>query len=197
MNQFHEEDAFNAQFIKAIIDPQGVCSLDVKATIRDGEKYMPVWFRNISRALYQCLKINFSSYLFIDVGCGNGLALSYVSSHYSFKKLIGIEINRDLIEEALRLNLDNRFNIDFKIDNAMTYKVPVSPSFIFLFNPFGADTLKQFLNNNLSTMIENNCWLIYINDRHRDIIDKDFIIHRDEQYNFSVYSFGRGIKALD
>jgi SAM-dependent methyltransferase len=89
---------------------------------------------------------------FIDIGCGKGAAL-LLALDYGFRSLVGIELNGRLVPIA-RANLATyaaRRGIDYRADvqevDATRFRFPTEPSVVFLFNPFGAETLREVLDN--------------------------------------------------
>ena len=59
-----------------------------------------------------------------------------------------------------------------------------------MFNPFGKETMNEFLQNNLDTISETKSIICYINDIHIEIFDQlDCTIARDDYFNLSLIYF--------
>src|SRR5438105_6212957 len=97
-----------------------------------------------------------SNYTFVDIGCGKGRGL-LVASEYRFRKVVGIELNRDMATIA-RQNITH-WNATHAADptsgpiapirvleqDALEFQLPTTPTLLFLFHPFEAPVLKQLL----------------------------------------------------
>ena len=55
-------------------------------------------------------------YTFLDIGCGNGRDIAYLSSHLDNLIMHGIDISRKAIEDAIQLN-SNKINLTFECMN--------------------------------------------------------------------------------
>lgn len=115
---------------------------------------------------------NFQSYdLFIDVGCGKGRVLIYYQ--HLFKELIGIEFSKKLLSiAAINIKKIGSKNIKLIHSDASIYKIPLKPAIIYIFNPFGAEILKNFLCFNYEQIKVGNYQFIYVNPWHRNIFDE-------------------------
>ena len=95
------------------------------------------------------LGIDFSNYLFIDVGSGKGKML-LLASHFSFAEIIGIEYAPGLHAVALKniqelkTKTRTRTNIVSINADALTWDFPNRPAIYFLYNPFDLATTKAF-----------------------------------------------------
>jgi SAM-dependent methyltransferase len=97
-----------------------------------------------------------SSYTFIDVGAGKGRGL-LVASEYQFRRVVGIELNPQLAGIA-RGNADHWAStraadptsapvttIEVMEQDALEFQLPFTPTLIFMFHPFEAPMLEQFV----------------------------------------------------
>jgi SAM-dependent methyltransferase len=97
-----------------------------------------------------------SSYTFIDVGAGKGRGL-LVASEYQFRRVVGIELNPQLARTA-RGNADHwartraadptssrMATIEVLEQDALDFRLPSKPTLIFMFHPFEAPVLEQFV----------------------------------------------------
>ncbi len=102
------------------------------------------------------LGTEYLSYDFVDIGCGKGRVL-IVAEKYGFRKLVGIELDEELVEDA-RKNIAGyrKRNSDSTIDiyriNALEYTYGDKPAVYFLFNPFN----EEVLNKVVSRIMESN-----------------------------------------
>jgi SAM-dependent methyltransferase len=107
---------------------------------------------------------DFNCYNFIDIGSGKGRICIY-ASYYPFKKIIGVEYSDFLFNISKNnLALTNFKNCEFLCENAVNYLIPHGNTIIFLFNPFNATILNEFLKKNLNHFKTNNSIIIYTND---------------------------------
>ena len=100
------------------------------------------------RALITAAPIVAGETVFVDLGSGKGRAL-LVAQEFPFKRIVGVEWSSELTAVA-RANVaiaagpgspDDRFEL-LQMD-ARDYEFPVAPLVLFLFNPFGEETLSQ------------------------------------------------------
>jgi SAM-dependent methyltransferase len=77
-----------------------------------------------------------SQLTFIDLGSGKGRALM-LARQYPFKELIGVEFSGRLVEIA-RANGIETIHAD-----ATEYDLPPVPTLLFLYNPFGRETMDK------------------------------------------------------
>lgn len=98
--------------------------------------------------------------IFIDIGCGKGAALLLALKH-GFRSVIGVELNGRLVPIA-RANVE-KYCTNRKLDcraqvvqgDAVAFDFPDEPTVLFLFNPFGAETMRDVLDN-LERSLERN-----------------------------------------
>ena len=123
-------------------------------------------------------------YTFIDVGAGKGRAL-LVASEYSFRKVVGIELNPEMAAIA-RQNVEHWTRahredptaarlapIEFFEQDALDFELPQTPTLLFLFHPFEAPVLKQLLRR-IETQFARRPGtldLLYVNAECADVID--------------------------
>lgn len=99
----------------------------------------------------------YPQHLFYDIGSGLGRVLC-VAEYSGFQKLIGIEVDQDLLNLSLqnisryrKSNPDSEFTVE--LTNALDYDYKDSPSVYFLFNPFDSETLGKFIDK---VCLDNN-----------------------------------------
>jgi hypothetical protein len=125
-------------------------------------------------------------YIFIDVGAGKGRGL-LVASEYSFRKVVGIELNPELASIA-RQNMERWTRahredptaariapIEVVEQDALEYELPATPTLLFLFHPFEAPVLKQLLRR-IETQFAKRPGmldLLYVNAECADVLDRN------------------------
>jgi SAM-dependent methyltransferase len=125
-------------------------------------------------------------YTFVDVGAGKGRGL-LVASEYSFRKVVGIELNPELasiarqnVERWTRANREDSTAariapIEVVEQDALEYELPATPTLLFLFHPFEAPVLKQLLRR-IETQFarrQGALDLLYVNAECADVIDRN------------------------
>jgi SAM-dependent methyltransferase len=197
-----ENEAYNASWIKASgltgDHPLPVDDLGVDKLLReDMNAFMVVWLKNIDRLCSMIpTGVEIGSYQLIDVGCGSGISTLYFCAQYKFKSFLGFDISQNLINIA-RINkhriishINNVEQIEFRCIDARNIVLPDEPNVLFMFNPFGWDTLSTFLENNIKNLRKNRSFLIYANDiLAAKALEYGAIVCRDDYFNLSVISF--------
>jgi SAM-dependent methyltransferase len=128
--------------------------------------------------LLASLDIQHALYSFIDLGCGKGRAL-LLASRFPFKEIIGVELSHEL-QQTCRLNI-SRFRSDWQqctnivslCQNATEFTFPAQNSVLYLFNPFGAETLCSVVAN-LEASIRwapRRVYVIYVKPVHRRVFE--------------------------
>jgi SAM-dependent methyltransferase len=127
-----------------------------------------------------------SGYTFIDIGAGKGRGL-LVASEYRFRKVIGIELNSDLVVIA-RQNVDiwtRAHAADFTAprlapievleQDALDFDFPTTPTLLFLFHPFEAPVLKLLLRRIETQFAKrpNTLDLLYVNAECANVLDRN------------------------
>ena len=104
---------------------------------------------HVSLRIFRDLAPGREHFHFIDIGCGKGRAL-IVAEHCGFRRLTGIELFPELLQEAAR-NVENfpmrrdASVITLLQANALDFEYPDEPAVYFLFNPFNGEVLRQVL----------------------------------------------------
>ena len=195
-----ENDDFNQDFIESmglkfseIITPDQF-KLSVEKTL-DSSPCMVVWLKNIDR-IFSLLskKLPLKNYSFLDIGCGTGIASIYFANKYIFKSFSGFDFAPILVNKAKQnreiVIVKKLPRIDFFIKDSREIDLIKKPTFLFMFNPFGKETMNEFLQNNLDTISETKSIICYINDIHIEIFDQlDCTIVRDDYFNLSLIYF--------
>lgn len=132
-----------------------------------------------------------SNNIFIDIGCGKG-RVCFVAEKVGYKKVIGIDLDAELIQNAI----DNGHKINSRVEfincNALDYNFNNREAVYFLFNPFSESILKQVLikikeNSHSKTLI------IYMNPTQEKVFTslniKPFKQVRTKRYLEANYYF--------
>lgn len=119
-------------------------------------------------------------FAFIDIGSGKGRAL-LLSSHYPFRKIIGVEFSPRLARIAVRNIAQYRHpeqkcaDIQSVCIDAAQYPLPSGQDLLlYLYNPFGEPIMKAFLENVRRAAQEDgrDIWLVYLNPILRELFDQ-------------------------
>jgi SAM-dependent methyltransferase len=79
---------------------------------------------------------------FLDVGCGRGRVL-VMAAAYGFKNIIGIDFSQRLCDQAASVCKD--LPVTITCADARIYEIPDTVGVIFLFNPFDAAIMSEFI----------------------------------------------------
>jgi SAM-dependent methyltransferase len=127
----------------------------------------PAW---IERAL-ACVREDFSTFMFIDLGCGKGRAL-LVASQYGFRRLIGVEFASELVEEARRnLQMSGIETAEVIYEDAANVRFPEGNLVVYLFNPFSPEILRPVLDKLSGRKGLYKTYLIYVNPMYASLVD--------------------------
>ena len=172
LRNFHRrEDEFDKSLGVDTKGPIGLWHLRIQSeNVREAARYEGV-NPSVLRELLQGLRLRqgFSSYTFVDLGCGKGRAL-LIASEFGFGKLIGVEFAPELARTAEE-NCQ-RLDLPAKILNqdATEFRFPSTDLVVYLYNPFGATILKRVFDH-LVEVAPMNCYILYVNPLHRKCID--------------------------
>jgi len=130
------------------------------------------------------LEIDPKDYEFVDLGSGRGFAL-LLAAAYPFRKITGVEIARELHEEA-RANIawaeaQQRLrmqDITLLHASALDFPIPDRPCVFFLYNPFTGSVMEAFLDRLVASLraAPRPHWLLYVNAKeHRMVEARGFV----------------------
>lgn len=113
---------------------------------------------------------------FLDLGCGMGRAL-VVASEYNFTRIVGVDLSSYLCRTA-RQNADvvaqqfpERTRIEVIEADATEVDLPGGPLVVFLYNPFGRQTLAKVLSRLEAASATRLVNIVYQNPVGHDLID--------------------------
>ena len=140
--------------------------------------YHPTYQRFLFKIL-RSLKLDYTSYTFVDFGSGKGRAL-FVASEFPFSGIIGVEAATELHEIACqniqryRSRTQKCKNVQSLNLDAAEFEVPLTPLVIYLFNPFRPGVLipvLQRLQRSLNSH-PRDVTLIYSAPFYGDLIEQ-------------------------
>lgn len=160
----------------------------------DSVPNMVVWLRNIDR-LISMVGVDRAA-TFTDLGCGTGVALAYARQRYDFEEFIGVEIQPELVKVANQ-NLSTkgmRAKTTVICEDVRAHQLCDARHVLFLFNPFGQSTLRQFLGANITTLRRTRSIMLIAND-HLAAVASEFgpVIARDKSYRLTAVQFESGV----
>lgn len=164
------------------VTTSGTVALD-ELTINSDNRHLGVHYAPTPRALFRWLQGLLASddledTIFIDVGCGRGRIVMMAMTK-PYKRVVGIEFARELCEEA-RANIAafppqrlRARDVEIIHDDAAALVVPAEPCVFFLFNPFGAEVLGDFLDNVLGSYAQKPrpMTFFYVNPHHAPMFE--------------------------
>jgi SAM-dependent methyltransferase len=127
---------------------------------------------------FKALGKKYAELSLLDIGCGDGKVLNFAML-YNFKRVIGIDLDASAVKNAM-LNCEimnkNGFNTPYNVyyTDASEYTIPAGTNVIFLFNPFGKQTMQTVLNNIIRycNVDKTELYIIYVVPVHRDLFDE-------------------------
>ena len=122
-----------------------------EAELRQAELCAPVSAMTFRLAL-RGLALDLRTHHFMDVGSGWGYA-SLLAAMQPFRRVSGVEFARELHERAIAniawaraQGLLRCEQVELRHESALETELPEDPLLLFLYHPFGADVLAQFLD---------------------------------------------------
>lgn len=160
------------------------------------QPYMTGWFRNLDRLLAP-LKGQIHNHSFVDAGCGRGVMALYAARKYPFQSVSGFDFESTLINDAVKYKeLSSAFSkVDFFVADACEHRLEDRKQVVFMFNPFNAPVMEQFMKNNIDTLREHKSTIAYANHHQLDAI-REFrpaSIIDIPTYGCSLISFARNV----
>ena len=173
--------------------------LDVSSEVKlDASPFMVVWLKNIERLCNMfSSEFDYKSFSLLDVGCGSGISTLFFHQKYDFQRCDGFDFSSSLIGLANKnkniINEDgaDTTSISFKMADARKIKLQDKRYAVFMFNPFGWETMNQFVSKNIEVLQRNNSVILYANDVCvGNLLEYGRMVMRDDFYNLSVIAFG-------
>jgi hypothetical protein len=125
------------------------------------------------------------TFAFIDLGSGKGRAL-LVASEFAFSKIIGIELSPHLHriagENVRRYSPASQRCTDFQLHcmNVVDYGYGKEPLVLFLFDPFGRETLRKVIANLEASLrtTPRQAYVAYVYPQFEDVLQKSPILRK-------------------
>ncbi len=125
-------------------------NLDVSEEVMDAiNPYEPSPVEGFNEIVKK-LGVDFPEYTFIDLGSGKGRTL-LLASEFPFRRIVGVEISRELTSvaarnvEAYRSTTQRCRDIRCVCADAREFEFPPEPLVVYLFNPFPQEVLTAVL----------------------------------------------------
>jgi predicted RNA methylase len=183
----HRLDArLNVLTSREIGSPQLSSTVAERAAHKDGVAYSPTPGRQFSRILRSLPLRDVSSFTFIDLGCGKGRTLLIAAEH-GYRHVVGVELDPDLAQVARRniaaytaAKPQWTGTIEVVEGDAARYELPGTPTVLFLFNPFGADTLRAVIAGieQSLTQCPRPFVVVYYNPVHQALMDNSRLLRK-------------------
>lgn len=153
------------------------------------------------KEIIESLNLNYKEYTFIDLGSGKGRVL-LLASHYSFKKIIGIEFSKQLYiiaENNLKLytsKIHTTNSFELYCENVTDYVFPNEDIVLYLFNPFDSHIISMIIANLHKTIINKHIIIIYYNPIFGDMFERNgfhLLQHKkNKNFNYGWHIYHRG-----
>jgi predicted RNA methylase len=170
ISQSRPDDPFDRQYR---IETAGKVSLfELDITSRNeavGIRYQPSP-PEVCDQLLASLPIHYEEFTFIDLGAGKGRVL-LVGSRFPFKRLIGVEFARELVDTARR-NIE-RFGCGAEVvhADAADYSFPSDNLVVYLYNPFGPEVLRPILSSLREIGAVREVYMLYLNPAYSSEVE--------------------------
>ncbi len=102
-------------------------------------------------AAVEMLRLAWSRFTFVDIGCGKGRAL-LLALRFPFRRVLGVELSPELA--AVAAENVQRFHADWRCEevaaevlagDATSFALPEGPLVLFLYHPFARPVMERFL----------------------------------------------------
>lgn len=113
----------------------------------------------------------------IDIGCGDGRVMNY-GMQLNFKKVIGIDLNRTALQKAecncikmKQSGSKTQFHVEYA--DAVYFNIPADVNLVYLFNPFGKKTMKEFAHNLISHIqrLGHDIYIVYCIPSFKEVFE--------------------------
>ncbi|HVA49247.1 MAG TPA: class I SAM-dependent methyltransferase [Pirellulales bacterium] len=150
-------------------------------------------------AMLKSLGIDYRDFTFVDVGSGKGRTL-LLAAQYGFKRIVGIEFDRQLHETAVRnvnqyrTTTGSRRQVECLHADGTRWAPATDKVVLYLFNPFGASCLAALLANvqeSLKSGPANEIYVLYLHPVHEQVFAQFDVfsqVCRSEKHDFVVYA---------
>lgn len=134
--------------------------------------------------------------VFVDFGSGKGRVL-LVASEYGFRRVVGIEISKQLTETA-RKNLaiyekkvKKTLPIEIFKSNVLLYDIREDENVFYFFRPFDGSIMKKIVEKILHSLTENprKVWIIICASIYDKLLEENPILRRSVEYTYGGADF--------
>jgi SAM-dependent methyltransferase len=140
----------------------GIDNLSGAVSVEDRKHvsmYEPINYYTSSRLFDYLQPSDFTTTL-LDVGCGKGRLLA-MGATYGFSEIIGIDISKKLCDAAAHVcrGIKTKYpdiSITIKCVDARHYCIPETVGVVFLFNPFDAVVMDEFIKKVFKSIYSKN-----------------------------------------
>jgi SAM-dependent methyltransferase len=131
------------------------------------------------------LSIDFTDFIFIDLGSGKGRTL-LMASDYPFRKIIGVELlpelNRIAQENLRKYSSPNQKcpTLESICGDACEFEFPAEPIVLYLFNPVSESHLARVIGNVERSLTANprTVLVLYHNPEHEEVLARNAKLKR-------------------
>ena len=135
--------------------------------------------------MLQELHVDFSRFIFIDLGSGKGRTL-LMASDYPFRKIIGVELLPELnqiAQENLRKYSSPKQKcraLESRCGDACEFEFPAEPTVLYLFNPVSESQLARAIGNLEHSLAANprDVFVLYHNPEHEEVLARNAKLKR-------------------
>ena len=145
----------------------------------------PAAFHEMLHALRSYGGLDFSEFVFVDLGSGKGRTLM-MASDYPFQRIIGVELlpalNQIARENVARYQNESQkcFAIDCVCADAASFPLPATPLILYMFNPFPELALRRVLGHVLECLNGNArpVYVLYHNPEQEHVLAEHPRFHK-------------------
>jgi hypothetical protein len=199
------DESFDAQFgvdtSRAIL-PSDLCI--VSNARKWGVHYAPTE-TGLFEKMMEYVRADLRDYTFVDLGSGKGSVLLR-ASEYPFRKIIGVEYSRSLVDIAntniarYRSSTQRCCDIKCVCGDARDFTVPSEPIVLYLFNPFQGKVMDEVVKRLKESLRQRprDLWLIYLVPwEHRKFKRTGLLRTIESNCRFCVYHHTAVVKLED
>jgi predicted RNA methylase len=180
-------DAFDQKYQVETANEVSLFQLDITGPNEvSGVRYQPSPVK-ICDELFSALPIRHEEFTFIDIGAGKGRVL-LIASRFPFKRLIGVEFARELVETTRRNIMRFGARAEIVHADAANYRFPVENLVVYLYNPFGSKVLRPVLNSLREIGSTHEVYLLYLNPQNGALVE-EFARQIYQRTDAKVYHF--------
>jgi len=157
--------------------------------------YQPTVPEEFGEIMQQLAPVDFTDFIFIDLGSGKGRAL-LLASRYPFRSIIGVEIQPELHnvaeENIFRLHESHpEIDVQAVCLDAREYRFPNEPLIVYMFNPFPDYAMATVVENLRRSVVRHPrpVYVIYNAPFEQQVIEKASFLHKVVQtHQYAIYS---------